>query len=239
MPIRPLLASLLLAGCAQFPSPESAHDVLLLGEQHDAPGHARLQEDRVAQLARAGRLGALALEMAERGTSTEGLPPGSSEAQVRAALRWTDDDGWPWERYAPAVLAAQRAGVPVVGANLLRREIRQAMGDRQLDALLPASALQAQQHAIREGHCNLLPETQVAPMTRVQVARDVAMAQTLSGLARPGKTVVLIAGAGHVQPELGVPRHLPPTLRVRPEVLPPEPTGRDYCAELRRQVPRR
>ena len=42
-----------------------------------------------------------------------------------------------------------------------------------------------------------------------QIARDRAMAQTLQQAARPGKTVVLLAGSGHVDPRLGVPRHLP------------------------------
>lgn len=238
MPIRPLLASLLLSGCALLPH-ESATDVLLLGEQHDAVAHPALQEERVTRLARAGRLRAVALEMADRGTTTASLPPGASEAQVREALGWNTDGGWPWERYAPAIMAAVRAGVPVAGANLPRAQMRQAMGDTSLDTLLPGPAQKAQQQAIRKGHCDMLPEGQVTPMTRVQVARDVAMAQTLAALARSDGTVVLIAGAGHVDPELGVPRHLPRALRVKPEVLPPEDTGKDYCAEFRRQMQRR
>jgi len=239
MPIRPLVAVLLLAGCASLPHPHAPAEALLIGEQHDAPSHPALQEERVRQLAAAGRLRALALEMAERGTTTAGLPRNAGEAQVRQALRWADDNGWPWERYAPAVMAAARAGIPVVGANLPRAQMRQAMQEPGLDGLLPGPALQAQQQAIRSGHCDMLPESQIAPMTRVQIARDRAMAQTLASLAGPGGTVVLIAGAGHVQPDVGVPRHLPSHLRVNAEVLPPQDTGRDYCAELCRQMQRR
>ena len=238
MPTRLLLASLLLSGCAILPN-DPTTDVLLLGEQHDAAAHPALQQERVTQLAGAGRLRAVALEMAERGTTTAGLPPTASEAQVREALGWKADGGWPWERYAAPVMAAVRAGVPVVGANLPRAQMRQAMADTSLDTLLPGPALKAQQQAIRQGHCDMLPEAQVTPMTRVQVARDLAMAQTVAGLVRRDGTVVLIAGAGHVEPDVGVPRHLPPTLRVKPEVLPPEDTGKDYCAEFRRQMQRR
>lgn len=230
-----LAATLLLAGCAASPLQElHGVDALLLGEQHDAGAHPPLQERYVRELAGRGRLGAVALEMAERGASTAGLPAAASEEQVRTALRW-NTRAWPWERYGPAVMAAVRAGVPVLGANLPRDEMREAMEDQTLDGLLPGPAIKAQQQAIRLGHCNLLPEQQVRPMTRIQIARDRTMAQTLAAAATQGKTVVLIAGAGHVEPDVGVPLHLPQALRVRPLVLPREETGKDYCAELRRQ----
>jgi hypothetical protein len=110
------------------------------------------------------------------------------------------------------------------------------MADGALDTLLPGPALKAQQQAIRLGHCGLLPESQVAPMTRIQVARDRAMAQTLAQAATPGKTVVLLAGAGHVDEALGVPRHLPAALRVHAAPLPARASGKDYCAELHQQM---
>jgi uncharacterized iron-regulated protein len=231
---------LLLAACAATaPLPDTAAvDALLLGEQHDASAHPRLQEQWITTLAQRGRLAALALEMAERGTSTAGLPAGASEEEVRRALRWNQDSGWPWERYGPAIMAAVRAGVPVFGANLARSDMRAAMQDEAIDRLLPAPAVQAQQQAIRSGHCDMLPERQVQPMTRVQIARDAAMARAVADALRPGKTVVLIAGSGHVKADIGVPRHLPAHVSVRPLVLPEESTGRDYCAEFRRQAPR-
>jgi uncharacterized iron-regulated protein len=84
----------------------------------------------------------------------------------------------------------------------------------------------------------MLPEHQVLPMTRVQIARDLAMAQTISAATGKGRTVVLLAGSGHVVPQLGVPQHLPQALSVRPLVLPGEETGKDYCAEFRKQMPK-
>ena len=235
------VAALMLAGgcAATLPLPDVAGvDALLVGEQHDARGHAHVQERWVATLARQGRLGAVALEMADRGASTTGLPGTASEQEVRQALRW-NQEGWPWERYAPAIMAAVKAGVPVVGANLPRAGNRQAMRDTTLDRLLPETALAAQQEAVRAGHCDLLPAQQVAPMTRIQIARDVAMAQTVASLVKPGKTVVLLAGAGHVREDVGVPLHLPPGVSRRAAALPREETGRDYCAEFRAQMPRR
>ena len=187
-------------------------DVLLVGEQHDAPAHQQLQRQVVQWLADRGELAAVAMEMAERGHSTAGLPASASGAQVRQALAW-DDAGWPWKTYGPVVMTAVRAGVPVLGANLPRAELRAATQDRTLDARLPSPMLTEQERRIREGHCNALPESQIRPMTRVQIARDRAMASMVAAARQPGRTVVLIAGNGHVQRSLGVPAHLPSDIR--------------------------
>lgn len=234
-------------------------DVLLLGELHDDPDHQRWHRETVETLAQRGRLAALALEMAERGASTAGLPADAGEAAVREALRW-DDQAWPWAAYRPAVMAAARAGVPVLGANLPAAQMREAMADIRLDGQLPGPALKAQQQLIRSGHCELLPESQISPMTRIQVARDISMARTITQAALPGKTVVLLAGSGHVNRELGVPQHLPDGMNIKAVLLraglppPMEPGARagtgkapafdviwttpavpqkDYCAELK------
>jgi uncharacterized iron-regulated protein len=235
----PSLLALLLVGCATI-APESIPDVpiLLVGEQHDAPAHQDRHRQIVDHLAARGRLAALVVEMAEQGRTTAALPPAATEPQARAALDW-DARAWPWEAYGPAVMAAVRAGVPVLGGNLPRERMRTAMADVQLDAALTPQALERQRAAIRDGHCGLLPESQVAPMARVQVARDRSMAQVLAAAAAPGKTVVLLAGAGHVDARLGVPQHLPRTLAAHPMVLPPVTTGTDYCAQLREQMQRR
>ena len=266
------LALLGAAGCAT-PAPLGADgqarlatllpaDVLLLGEQHDAPAHQQLQRQTVQWLAARGELAALALEMAEQGRSTAGLPRDASEADVQHALAWRDA-GWPWKTYRLVVMAAVRAGVPVLGANLPAARQREAMRDAALDARLPPAALAEQQQRMRDGHCGLLPESQIGPMTRVQIARDIAMADTVRAARQPGRTVLLVAGNGHVHRALGVPLHLPPDLTTKvlsaqsgqaqaaidsevTDTLPAHTSGadllwptppvppRDYCAELRR-----
>ncbi len=72
-------------------------------------------------------------------------------------------------------------------------------------------------------------------MARVQIARDRAMARAVAEAAVPGKTVVLLAGARHVDETLGVPLHLPAGLRARSERLPEQPPKKDYCEQLRQQ----
>ncbi|WP_198086440.1 ChaN family lipoprotein [Variovorax sp. E3] len=226
-------------------------DVLLLGEQHDAPEHHVIERETVEALVARGHLAALALEMAEEGRSTAHVAPTATEAQVQAALDWSDK-AWPWASYGPAVMAAVRAGVPVVGANLPRARMKDAMADVSLDAQLAPAAYAAQQTAVRDGHCKMLPESQIVPMTRIQVGRDRAMAQAVVKARKPGQTVLLIAGAGHVVRTLGVPQHLPDDIKVatvrmlaaptlasvvpgefdRTWQTPPLPE-KDYCAELR------
>ena len=227
-------------------------DAILLGEQHDAPEHQMIAQQVVAALAGQNRLAALTVEMADAGTGTGLLQPGASEDEARRALRW-NERGWPWRAYGPVVMAAVRAGVPVLGANLPAAQARPAMLDAALDGLLPDKAMQTQQEAIRSGHCDLLPAAQLLPMARVQIARDRSIAQTIAQAALPGKVVVLLAGSGHVDRALGVPHYLPRVLEVKSVRLaadgttasdpafdavwptPPTPPT-DYCADLRKQI---
>jgi len=253
-----------LAGCATLPPSADSSvarrittllpaDAVLIGEQHDAPEHHVIEREAVDALVARGRLAALTLEMAEEGNGTGHLPTDATEEQVRIALSW-NDKAWPWADYGPAVMAAVRAGVPVVGANLPRARMKDAMADVSLDAQLSDGARHAQQKAVREGHCNLLPEAQIGPMTRIQIARDRAMAQAVVKAQQPGKTVLLIAGAGHVLRSLGVPQHLPSDMKLASVQLlatasatPDGPTSdydsiwptpplppQDYCAGVKR-----
>ena len=237
-------------------------DALLLGEQHDAPDHQRIHREVIETLAARGALAAVVIEMAMQGNSTASLvkngganigganhggatnggatggvttdgSAAASEAAVRAALQW-NEQAWPWATYAPAIMAAVRAGVPVMGSNMPRAQMGAAMQQPDLDQRLNGPALKAQQQLIRIGHCNLLPESQISPMTRIQIARDVAMAnvvvEAVEKAAQPGpsgqpgqvsaaKTVVLLAGSGHVDRRLGVPLHLPPGVKSRSVLL--------------------
>ena len=224
-------------------------DVLLLGEQHDAAEHQLIERQVVEALAARKQLAALVIEMAESGNGTAHLPATASALQVQTALGW-DDKAWPWSAYGPVVMAAVQAGVPVLGANLPRARMKDAMADISLDVQLAPAALGIQEDAIRSGHCELLPASQIRPMTRIQIARDRAMAQTLVAARVPGQTVLLVSGAGHTEPTLGVPQQLPTDIKARTVQLRaglPEGSGsdfdaiwltpatpeKDHCAELR------
>ena len=252
LPVAPALAAqALLARGIEAP-------LWLLGEQHDAPAHAALAHDLVHGLVARARLRALLIEMAERGHTTQGLSPQADEVMVRQALAWSD--GWPWTRYGPVVMAAVRAGVPVVGANLPRAKMRERMQDTTLDTRLPPAAMTQQRQAMRDGHCGLLPENQIEPMARIQVARDLSMAEVAAEWllqAAPNEVVLLLAGRQHVRRDVGLPAHLGaqplhamvmdsgPEIGVTAPAVEvwaadtvwqgPPHVGEDHCAELRRR----
>lgn len=237
---------------ARIQQAQALPSILLLGEQHDAPAHQQWERDTVQTLAREGRLAAVVLEMAHAGadTHTRALPANASENDVQTALQW-EAAGWPWERYAPVVMAAVQASVPVYGGNLPRSAMRGVMQQPHWDSHLPTAAWERQRDAIRTGHCDLLPEAQWTPMARIQLAKDERMAQSAKALLQPGKTVLLIAGRGHVLRSVGIPQWLPPHITTNvavAQVAGAEPTlasdrdwlvhtpavaPQDHCADLR------
>jgi uncharacterized iron-regulated protein len=104
------------------------------------------------------------------------------------------------------------------------------MADVSLDAQLRDEARVAQQQAVRRGHCDLLPESQIVPMTRIQIARDRAMAQAIVKARVPGKTVLLVSGAGHSNKVLGVPQQLPIDVSLKVVKLQAGDAGNDPAA---------
>lgn len=197
--------ALLLAACTTPAPPLPDAPVYIFGEQHDQPDHQRQTAQAVRQLAARGTLAALVIEMAERGRSTAGLPPDAGAAQVREALGWR---GWEWPVYEGVVMAAVRAGVPVLGGNLPRERLRETMADAGREALLDAPTREKLAVAVRDGHCGMLPAAQEPGMVRVQIARDQAMAETVAEALRPGRHVLLLTGAQHASRDRGVPLHL-------------------------------
>jgi uncharacterized iron-regulated protein len=229
--------------------------LILLGEQHDASEHQELARLSVEALASKQALSALVLEMADAGVSTEGMPIESSEAAVRARLKW-NEAGWPWSRYGPIVMQAVRAGVPVVGSNLPRSAMAAVMADDSWDNKLPSTVLAGHRERMIQGHCGLLPESQVPAMARIQVARDERMAQTASTWMRSGKSVLLLAGAEHVKKDRGIPLLLDAKSKGKVAVVwmqaatavkkdsaladldwqtPPVPF-KDYCADMKKSM---
>jgi uncharacterized iron-regulated protein len=199
------LLALALAACATPMAPLPAAQVIVFGEQHDQPDHQRQTEQTVKRLAADGQLAALVIEMAEQGRSTAGLPRDTDAASVRGALAWS---GWEWPVYEGVVMAAVRAGVPVLGGNLPRARLRDTMADASREALVDAGVRERLALAVRDGHCGMLPAAQEPGMVRIQISRDQAMADTVAAALKPGRRVLLLTGAQHASRDRGVPLHL-------------------------------
>jgi uncharacterized iron-regulated protein len=196
-------------------------DLVLLGEVHDNPDHHRLQVGLVEAIVRAARRPAIAMEQFDREQQAaldraRAERPGDAGYVADAAQ--FDRRGWQWPFYEPIVALALARDLPLVAANLSRRDAF-AVVERGHDALgasavvrlglerpLGAAQAAAIEAAVRDGHCGKLPERVVPGMAAAQRARDAVMADAL--LARASAGAVLIAGNGHVRRDLGVPLHL-------------------------------
>lgn len=199
---------------------------VLLGEKHDNPDHHRLQAWMIEAMSRSGRRPAVAMEM----LSVDQAPAlarylGNAHADAAglgAAVGW-QAQGWPdWAIYEPIAEAALRARLPIVVADLAKaaqRSIgRDGLGSLPGDATARLQLMtdydphQAASLAreLRESHCGHVPEGALQGMAAVQRARDAHMAAAMiDAAARPDVDgAVLIAGAGHVRRDRGVPWHL-------------------------------
>ncbi len=195
---------------------------VLLGEQHDNPDHHRLQAWVLRSLVAAGRRPAVAFEMLAEDQAPAlarhlARAPGDA-AGLGAAVGW-EQAGWPpWRLYLPIAEAALAAGLPIVAADLpASTAARLARGGLPalepslvarlgLDRPLDEATRSAMAREIREAHCGWAPEARLDAMVAVQRARDAWMAARLAAAEADG--AVLVAGAGHVRRDRGVPAAL-------------------------------
>jgi uncharacterized iron-regulated protein len=195
---------------------------LLLGERHDNPDHHRLQARALSAVVRTGRRPAVVFEMLELASQTlidrYQASPHATSAGFGAAVAWQDTSWPPYVEYQPIMDVAFDAGLRVVAGNIAhetaRALVKEGPGalpdarrkDLRLDEPFPAELEAALIEELRASHCGHLPEALLAPMALAQHARDAQMARALLGGS--AETAVLIAGAGHVRLDRGVPRYL-------------------------------
>jgi uncharacterized iron-regulated protein len=195
---------------------------VLLGERHDNADHHTFQAWIVRGLVAAGRQPAVAFEMlgAEQAPAlAQHLARAPRDAAgLGAAVGWSAS-GWPpWKDYQPIAEAALAADLPIVAANLpagvARAVARGSLGaldpelvrGHGLDRPAAPDTQRAMEAEMRDSHCGRLPDTVLPAMVTAQRARDAQMAERLVGGQRDG--AVLIAGAGHVRTDRGVPVYL-------------------------------
>jgi uncharacterized iron-regulated protein len=193
------------------------HRVVLLGEVHDNPAVHALRAAALRQWVAQGARPAIAFEQFDRERQPD-IDRARRERPKDADYLVAQAKGrneWRWEWYRPYVALALEFDLPIVAANLSRQDAMQVAIDGwpalfdarmrselRLDAL-PADFRRKQEEAIAIGHCNLLPADALPARARAQIARDIVMAQAIRPHVDRG--VVLLAGNGHVQREIGVP----------------------------------
>ncbi|HDS1735998.1 ChaN family lipoprotein [Pseudomonas sp. BP8] len=182
---------------------------VLVGEKHDNPDHHALQLWLLRALQGQRAQGSLLLEMLQpeqqaRVDALVGKSPLPDD--LAQALAW--QEGWDWAFYGPIVREALQQQVALLAANLSTDELRQAYrqptaieGPQSNAPAVKAALLQQ----VREGHCGLLPDSQLPAMLAVQQQRDRRIAERLLAAPQPA---LLFAGSYHVRKDLGVPLHL-------------------------------
>ena len=192
----------------------------MLGEKHDNPDHHALQARALGEMLARGRQPAVLLEMidVDRQPAIDAYlaEPRASGAGFGAAMDW-ETRGWPtYTWYEPMLTIAMKARLPILAANLpladARGIVRRGLGAldeatvRRLGLDQPFSKSQAAEvrEEMRTSHCGHLPEEMLEPMALAQRARDAIMAWRMVE-AKNGRSVVLIAGAGHGRIDRGVP----------------------------------
>jgi uncharacterized iron-regulated protein len=247
---------------------------VLLGETHDNPDHHRLQAWAIQAMVDAGRRPAVVWEMltADQAPALAAYlaRPDDGAAGLGAAVGWPAS-GWPdWSIYQPIAAVALAAGLPMaagnVGEGLKRAVLRDGLAALPVERRAALGLIdwreehrQALLDDLYESHCALMPRTQLAPLVAVQRLRDAVLADALLR-ADAGDGAALIAGAGHVRRDRGVPWYLaarghrdvivltmrevrdgrvdPATYADGADVVwfTPRSDDRDHCAELRERI---
>jgi uncharacterized iron-regulated protein len=197
-------------------------DFLLLGERHDNPDHHLLQAEVLRSLIAVGRHPAVGFEMFGLDDTTaiaDHLAAAPNDAAgLGRAVNW-NKRGWPdWAMYQPIAEAALEAKLRIVATNLPLATARKMSSDG-LAALEPrvvhdlgldrplSESVFAIAADIRDSHCGYASEESVKLMVGVQRARDAQMAQSLIA-AGDTDGAILVAGAGHVRNDYGIPVYL-------------------------------
>ena len=215
----------LLGACAAPPSGQPAlrldRPLVLLGEVHDNREQHALRLAALQTLVDSGARPALALEQfdRERQDTIDRLLAQQPRPDADALIAAAGGPGWDWSLYRPFLALALDRGLPIVAANVsrdaARAVIREGLAAQGFDPAVPDDILQSQAGDIEASHCGLIDGAMARRMALAQVARDQAMARVLAAQDRAGRSVVLLAGNGHVRSDIGVPRWLPPALRAR------------------------
>ncbi len=177
---------------------------VLLGEKHDNADHHLLQARIIESL----QPSAVAFEMLDG----RGELASTTLEQVRAETSW-DRSGWPdFSLYAPVFAASLDAGASLLTAHPAKEELMAVMKGGPVSAALQvperpyaADDAAALASTIERAHCGHASPAMTEMMVRGQQLKDRYMAD---GLVRGGPGTVLIAGAGHVRADFGVPQVL-------------------------------
>ncbi len=215
----------------------TASRLVLVGERHSVLSHHEAQLGVIRALGKNGRDVAIGFEMF-RSNATPYLDAWVSRKLSEAEFKAIYFDNWnfPWPLYQMLFVHAQDAGIPMIGLNVPREITRQvakqgfkSLNEAQRGSLpmVTCEVDEAYMEFIRSAHgAHGHGGMNFTYFCEAQLVWDKAMAiNAIRYLeANPGKTLVLIAGTGHVR-KGGIPTRLREFSRIQHTVILPEVPG--------------
>lgn len=192
---------------------------LLLGEVHDNPdGHAR-RFQYIQNLVIQGWRPTIAMEQFDLDQAADLALAQKYCITPDCVIRMAGGSSrWDWDLYRPVLSLAMEYRLKIVPANLSRSQanivVRSGIHSafdaniiRQYGLPLPPGSelMGYQMIEVDKGHCGLVPKTLLAGLANAQIARDIAMANSMLEQNMSGRDVILLAGNGHVRNDFGVP----------------------------------
>lgn len=189
------------------------HQVVLLGEQHDAIDHHRWQLHTLAGLHALREEMVIGLEMLPRSAQPvldQWVAGQLTEEALLTESHWEEAWGFDAALYLPILQFARLQQVPLIALNIAT-ELRQRLSQEGFESVpaeqrheipppLPASAEYQtrlkevfEQHAMGQENPEML-----ARFTQAQLTWDIAMAHGLAEAAKEGALAVGLMGLGHV-----------------------------------------
>lgn len=192
---------------------------VLVGEKHDSVAHHAFQARVVDAL---GRSAPRPIVMEHFRASAQPKLDGFFGVGHRTAGELPTEVGWdtgwgPFAMYSPIFERALAHRMPVVAGSFDKIDVRALVAHPEL--VIPEEVRRelgtvtfddASEKALSDelfaSHCGHLPSEYLAPMARIQHARDALFAVAM----KRAPSAVLLAGKGHTRGDRGVPRFLPP-----------------------------
>jgi uncharacterized iron-regulated protein len=231
----PLAGKIWITSENRFISPESllmrlyGKRHILIGEKHNNPDHHRIQTWITSRLINAGERRAMVLEMIrmdQQDTVDQYLktkPGVSLSAGLGKALKWSKSGWGAWDHYEAILKPALAKNLPIYGANIGFSKMR-AIARSGLPALKPetlkalrlgtdsppmkAPIMGAMEAEIIQAHCGMIKPGRAGNFALIQLVRDASFANIMEKGRENTDGTILIAGAGHVRKDRGVPMHL-------------------------------
>ncbi|UYV19331.1 ChaN family lipoprotein [Halomonas qaidamensis] len=200
----------------------SQHQVVLLGEQHDAADHHRWQLHTLAGLHALRDDMVIGLEMLPRGVQdvlddwVAGL---LTEEELLAQSHWEETWGFDANLYLPIFHFARLHNIPLIALNITP-ELRQRLSSEgftnvpaeqrhHIPAPLPPSdRYEKRLKEVFDQHAMGDDPAMLNRFVQAQLSWDVAMAEGLANAATEGALAVGLMGLGHVIYHDGVPHQL-------------------------------